>query len=50
MPISILVIPLIVSITGIIPVVLGLYADIGLVIGGICGFFLVLQKNRKLQE
>jgi len=46
---GILVIPLIMSISGIFPIILGLYADIGLVIGGIGGFFLVLQ-NRRLQE
>jgi hypothetical protein len=50
LPTGILVIPLIMSISGIFPIVLGLYADIGLVIGGIGGFFLVLQKNRRLQE
>ena len=50
LPIGILVIPLIMSIAGIFPIVLGLYADIGLVIGGLGGFLLVLQKNRRLQE
>lgn len=49
-PIGLLVIPLIESAAGIIPIVWGLYADIGLAIGGICGFFLVLQKNRKVRE
>jgi len=50
LPIGIIVIPLIESVTGIIPSVLGLYADIGLVIGGIGGFLLILHKNRKMQE
>lgn len=44
--IGILVIPLIMSISGIIPFVLGLYADIGLVRGGIGGFLLALQKKQ----
>ena len=48
--VSILVIPLIESFAGIIPSVLGLYADIGMVLGGIYGFFLILQKNKKVQE
>jgi hypothetical protein len=47
-PVGILVIPLIESFVGIIPFVLGLYADIGLVLGGICGFFLILRKNKIL--
>lgn len=50
LPMGILVIPLIMSISGIFPIILGLYADIGLVIGGLGGFFLVLQKNRKLSD
>jgi hypothetical protein len=50
LPIGILVVPLIESVAGIIPCVWGLYADIGLVIGGIGGFLLILQKNRRMQE
>ena len=48
--VGILVIPLIDSVAGIIPCVWGLYADIGLVIGGIGGFLLIQQKNRRVQE
>jgi hypothetical protein len=50
LPMSVLVIPLIESVAGIVPFVLGLYADIGLVVGGIGGFLLILHKNRRVQE
>ncbi len=45
-PFVLLIVPLLESILGIIPSILGLYADIGLVIAGIAGLSLIL-KGRK---
>ena len=46
-PLILLIVPLIESLLGIIPTLLGLYADIGLIIAGLVGFYLILRKRRQ---
>ena len=46
-PLILLIVPLIESLLGIIPTLLGLYADIGLIIAGLAGFYLILHKRRQ---
>ena len=46
-PLILLIVPLIESLLGIIPTLLGLYADIGLIIAGLVGFYLIMRKRRQ---
>lgn len=46
-PFVLLVVPLVEAILGIIPTLLGLYADIGLIIAGVAGLYLILQRRKK---
>jgi hypothetical protein len=47
-PKYILLIPLIWSICGIMPVLMGMPEDIGLIIAGVVGTILILVRNRKV--
>jgi len=45
-PLILLIVPLIEALLGIIPTLLGLYADIGLIAAGLLGFYLIMRKRR----
>jgi len=49
-PAWLLIIPLIEAALGVLPVYLGLYADIALVIGGIYAFYLILRRNKQFEN
>jgi len=46
-PLILLIVPLAESILGFIPTLLGLYADIGLIIAGVAAFILILHRRRQ---
>lgn len=48
-PKYLLIIPLIVAITGLAAILMGVYEDVGLVVGGILGTILIFTRDKKLQ-
>jgi hypothetical protein len=48
-PLILIIVPLTESLLGIIPTLLGLYADIGLICAGLVGFYLILRKRKQTE-